>query len=213
MGSFWWKDVLHLSTMYIGISRCDLVDRHTFLFWDDYGVLSSWPISSLLYSLLPWIKSYLLTIAWLEKTWPLSSILPLSEEAYTEWQEMHSHCHSIPCGNQSMGRSSYIRGNGTYISKGLSNSAFSVLSVPSVLTWLWKSAYTKRLKFFAQLLLVDRLNMRDILARRNYSLQLQTLCVLCNNTADENHDHLLQCTNLQHDDGKTLRVVDYCGVG
>jgi len=35
IGSFWWKDVLRLSTLFRGIARCTLGRGDTILFWDD----------------------------------------------------------------------------------------------------------------------------------------------------------------------------------
>jgi len=35
VGSFWWKDVLRLSTIYRGIARCTLGDGSSVTFWDD----------------------------------------------------------------------------------------------------------------------------------------------------------------------------------
>ena len=43
VGSFWWKDVLRLSTIYRGIARCTLGDGSSVTFWDDLwsdGIMS-----------------------------------------------------------------------------------------------------------------------------------------------------------------------------
>ena len=35
MGSFWWRDVMRLSTIHRGIVKCTLGDGSTVTFWDD----------------------------------------------------------------------------------------------------------------------------------------------------------------------------------
>lgn len=46
-------------------------------------------------------------------------------------------------------------------------------------------------KFFAWLVLVDRLNTKSMLQRRHINPQDDVLCVLCNRHEEENIDHLL----------------------
>ena len=69
--------------------------------------------------------------------------------------------------------------------------AFSEHQVPVVFSWVWKCKVTPRVKFFAWLILVDRLNTRDMLARRNFNVQPNNICVLCSDNCVETIDHLL----------------------
>ena len=55
---------------------------------------------------------------------------------------------------------------------------------------LWKSKCTPRLKFFAWLLFVDRLNTRSMLVRRNFNVQPNSLCVLYTTNLEEDLEHL-----------------------
>ena len=55
---------------------------------------------------------------------------------------------------------------------------------------MWSSKCTQRIKFFAWLLLVDRLNIKMMLLRRNFHVQPNTYCVMCSSSAEEDIDHL-----------------------
>ena len=54
----------------------------------------------------------------------------------------------------------------------------------------WKSKCTPRLKFFAWLLFVDRLNTRTMLVRRHFNVQINSWCVLCSSNSNEDLEHL-----------------------
>ena len=53
-----------------------------------------------------------------------------------------------------------------------------------------QDAESPHLKFFAWLLIVDRLNTKDIMRRRNFHVQSGPICVLCNDDVEEGRDHL-----------------------
>ena len=55
---------------------------------------------------------------------------------------------------------------------------------------LWKSKCTPRLKFFAWLMFVDRLNTKNMLSRRHFNVQPHTWCVLCTSNTEEDLYHL-----------------------
>jgi len=55
---------------------------------------------------------------------------------------------------------------------------------------LWSSKCTQRIKFFAWLLLVDRLNTKAMLLKRHFHVKPNTLCVMCRSTIEEDIDHL-----------------------
>ena len=52
---------------------------------------------------------------------------------------------------------------------------------------IWKSKCTRRLKFFAWLHFVDRLNTRNMLVRRHFHVQPNSFCVLCTTNTHEDH--------------------------
>ena len=46
------------------------------------------------------------------------------------------------------------------------------------------------MKFFAWLILVDRLNTKSMLRRRHLDVQDDAICVMCDSGEEENIDHL-----------------------
>jgi hypothetical protein len=64
------------------------------------------------------------------------------------------------------------------------------IQVMMAFKWLWKSCCMMRVKFFVRLLLVDRLNRRDMLQRRHWKVTEDTHCVLCPTRAQEDRMHL-----------------------
>jgi hypothetical protein len=59
-----------------------------------------------------------------------------------------------------------------------------------VLLWVWKSNCIPTIKFFAWLLLNDRLNTRNILRRRKKFLEEGYNCALCHEEIEETSEHL-----------------------
>lgn len=62
--------------------------------------------------------------------------------------------------------------------------------------WIWKGKCMPRIKFFAWLLLADRLNTRELLRRRHKHLEEGYACVMCPDQIDESTFHLFfECTS------------------
>lgn len=81
-------------------------------------------------------------------------------------------------------------GNSTYKAAKLYKLAFLEVQTLAVFQWVWKSKVTPRVKFFAWLILLDRLNTKNMLTRRNFNVQPDSLCVLCDDGMEETIDHL-----------------------
>jgi len=72
----------------------------------------------------------------------------------------------------------------------------SITPAPPPFCWIWKAKSMPRIKFFAWLLLVDRLNTKDLLRRRHKHLEEGYHCVLCHEHVDETAQHLFfECTS------------------
>lgn len=85
---------------------------------------------------------------------------------------------------------SYIWGHQKYTSSKYYQYQFSSLQPHRSVIWIWKSKCTPKIKFFAWLLLNDRLNTRNMLRRRNKFLEEGYNCVLCQNSMEETIEHL-----------------------
>jgi hypothetical protein len=92
--------------------------------------------------------------------------LPLSAQAYQEKQALQVYLQEIsyqPTRNDSW---TYIWGNNKYSSHSFYKFVFSGIQTAPTFSWSWKSKCTLRIKFFAWLLFLGRLNTKDILQRR-----------------------------------------------
>ena len=64
-------------------------------------------------------------------------------------------------------------------------------TTPSPFLWIWNSRCCNKLRVFSWLLLMDRLNTRNILRRNKHKLQGNNYnCVLCSNNIEETAFHL-----------------------
>ena len=95
LGSFWWRDLLKLCTLYRGIATCTVGDGSFVSFWDD---LWSGEILSTKY---PWLFSFALnpdvSVNQVMLSDDLDTIfnLPISEPAFTELLDLQQHIQSV----------------------------------------------------------------------------------------------------------------------
>lgn len=86
--------------------------------------------------------------------------------------------------------------NGLYTSSKYYHSTFISTVPPAPFCWIWKTKCIPRIKFFAWLLLSDRLNTKDILRRRGKFLEEGYLCPLCHDGVVETFMHLFfECSS------------------
>jgi hypothetical protein len=65
---------------------------------------------------------------------------------------------------------------------------FQSVDAHPIFKWVWKSRCTNRVKFFAWLVLVDRLNTRSMLKRRHLLGEDDVTCVMCTASLEEDID-------------------------
>lgn len=190
VGSFWWKDVLRLNVLYRGMARCTVGDGSTVLFWNDLwldGIIShEFP------RLYSFALNQQISVQMLMQADSLDDLfsLPLSEQAYQEYQLLQDKLVQIHYDDSIKDQWQFIWGNGLYTSRKLYGLAFNHLNAPPIFRWLWKSKCIPRLKFFAWLVFVDRLNTKIMLHRRNFTVQPNLFCVMCNDQVEEDIQHL-----------------------
>ena len=189
LGSFWWKDVMHLSNIYRTISRCSIGNGAIACFWED-----PWA-DGILATLFPRIASFAKTSSTSVQEimhYPdLDSIffLPLSSQATEELQQLQMHIQNISYDDDAIDLWQPTWGS-EYTSRKFYKHAFDNLDCHPVFKSIWKSKCTNRIKFFAWLLLVDRLNTKTMLTRRHIFVHNDELCVMCNTGAAETINHL-----------------------
>jgi hypothetical protein len=192
VGSFWWKDVHRLSYIFRNIARCSLGDGTTVTFWDD-----CWSGNEVLAHHFPRLFSFArnpsISVSKVMAAADLDTLfsLPISQEAFEELETLGQFLELQAFDEESKDTWIYQWGNTTYSSSKLYKLAFQNLPEHPVFSWLWKSKCTPRVKFFAWLVLVDRLNTKTMLRRRNLSDEDDDEhCMLCPAGTEEDLDHL-----------------------
>jgi hypothetical protein len=188
VGSFWWKDICKLMPIFRGFAVSSINNGAMTLFWKD-----SW-LDGILQEVFPRAFSYstsedvsvqqFLTAGSLaDNFW-----LPLSPQALEEVRTLQTDS-AITLQDEDDSWS-YPWG-GTYTSSQYYQFCFRDSNPHISICWLWKSKCTPRVKFFGWLVLVDRLNTRNMLRRRQFQLNSGYQCLLCQNPPEETIEHLL----------------------
>lgn len=116
--------------------------------------------------------------------------LPLSDLAYQEYLQIQM-ADPLDRLSDEYHKWSYIWGNDRFSSQKIYATNFMDVQSPVYLKWIWKSSCTMKVKVFGWLLLIDRLNTRDMLDRKFYAPQGSDLtCVLCSFGERETLEHL-----------------------
>jgi hypothetical protein len=128
--------------------------------------------------------------------------LPLSEQAFSEYQELHEIISSIQVDDEAKDSWHYPWGNNTFTSSRFYHYHFNNLHPPRPFTWIWDSCCANKIKVFSWFLLMDRLYVRNILRKRHKLQGNNYNCVLCSAQTEETTFHLffscpfsLQCWN------------------
>jgi hypothetical protein len=91
---------------------------------------------------------------------------------------------------------SFVWGQHFYSSSKFYQYQYKDLHPEKSITWIWKSKCVPTIKFFAWLLLNNRLNTRNILKRRRNHLDDGYNCVLCHENVEETVEHLFfECSS------------------
>lgn len=116
--------------------------------------------------------------------------LPLSQQALDELQDLEDMLMYQSFDEQDKDCWTYQWGNGTYSSSRFYKMVFQNMPAHPIFTWMWKSKCTPRVKFFAWLILVDRLNTKTMLKRIHLFNEENAHCVTCDAGIEEDIDHL-----------------------
>ena len=102
-------------------------------------------------------------------------ILPLSQQDLEELDDLQNHLQVLPYAADNQDQWSPIWEN-AYTSRRFYTYIFSNVEAHQIFKEVWKSCCTRRVKFFAWLILVDRLNMKSMLRRRHLNIHDDDLC-------------------------------------
>jgi hypothetical protein len=129
--------------------------------------------------------------------------LPLSEQAYEELITLQSlmESHSRVTGLKDVW--SWQGSTREYKPKMFYSHTYLSQPFNPLLTWIWKSSCTMKIKVFAWMLIMDRLNTKDMVDRRHWHMEDGVNCVLCPLLTRETRDHLFFNCNF------SVRVWNY----
>jgi hypothetical protein len=117
--------------------------------------------------------------------------LPLSVEAFQEYQQMQQIIQQIQISGQEKDSWSYIWGNNRYTSSKFYHFPYRNVEPPPPFIWIWDSRCSNKLKVFVWLLLMDMLNVRNILRRKKHKIQDNNYnCPICTMNVEETTFHL-----------------------
>ena len=95
-GSFWWRDILKLCDLFRGIANCKIGDGSTILFWSDLWNDNVMQIKfPRLYSFFAKNKNISVSQFLLNNSLRSQFHLPLSEQAYHEYQGLQEYIQTI----------------------------------------------------------------------------------------------------------------------
>jgi len=189
VGSFWWKDVLRLNIIFRGIAKCELGNGASVCFWDDLWT------DSVLSQTYPRLASFArnedASVMEIMEADDLDTIffLPLSQQACEELEMLQAHLEDQPYDEEAADHWVPTWGN-TYTARRFYSQVFNNLDAHPAYKIVWRSRCTPRVKFFAWLVLVDRLNTKTMLQRRHLNIQGDAMCVMCDAREEETLDHL-----------------------
>jgi retron-type reverse transcriptase len=194
-GSFWWRDIFRLVTKFREIAKCIPANGLTISIWfDEY---EDQPLNLKYPQLHQFVTDKKISVSKALLTSDLLSLfnLPLSREAFNEYQSFSETLDQLRENTDQDDIWTYTW-NGVYTSSKYYHHFFAAVMPPAPFQWIWKTKCVPRIKFFAWLLLSDRLNTREMLRRRGKSLEEGYFCPLCHEDIDETVMHLFfECSS------------------
>jgi hypothetical protein len=198
-GSFWWKDIFSFVNEYRSITRSQVQGGSSTLFWKDF-----WAEGDLLCNQYPRLFSYALdediSVAKMARLDQLNSgfALPLSVEAFQEWQEVTRLIADTPISDHLPDQRIFCW-DSKYTPSKFYNFLFACLPSDIALNEIWNSKALPKLKVFVWLLFLDRPNTRDIMQRKHWHLESGYNCGMCSNNVLETVQHLFfECEFASH---------------
>ncbi|XP_073367917.1 uncharacterized protein [Aegilops tauschii subsp. strangulata] len=206
-GSFWWKDICKVMQNFRECAWVQINGGDTALMWSDNWQLDD-QVSSLQFR-FPRLYSYVKD-PWITVQEFLDSQnmfqhfhLPLSSQAFDDLTTLQC---LLGGHNRTPGSKDIWFWNGTakgYSPKLFYSHTFASESFNPLTAWMWKSFCTMKIKVLAWMLIMDRLNTKDMVDRRHWHLEDGVNCVLCPLQTRETRDHLFFNCNF------SVRVWNY----
>jgi hypothetical protein len=196
VGSFWWRDVCKLLTVFRGITTVEPGNGRSILFWKDRWDTELLAIRyPMIYSIAIDTDVSLQTILACQDLGQLGEhfATPISVRALDELTDIEANLQMLKSDatrRSISDRWAFFLQNGVYSSMAFYKYAFSGLQVSVIFKKLWKSRCLNKQKVFAWLILVDRINTRDMMNRRHWVVTSGLDCAICGRSERETKEHL-----------------------
>jgi hypothetical protein len=148
--------VLRLNIIYRGVTKCELGDGSSI--WSDTVLSQTYP------RLASFARNEGASVFEVMQADDLDNLflLPLSQQAFEELECLQAQFQVLPYDVDAVDRWIPIWGN-QYTSRRFYYEVFKNMEAHPAVKVIWKSRCTPHVKFFAWLVLVDRLNTKNIL--------------------------------------------------
>jgi hypothetical protein len=187
-GSFWWKDLLKLAKDFRKMATCKPAKGTSVMLWQD--LWSDELISNKFPELFSFARKPKCSIRFfLDKDPATVFFYPLSPQASIQLDSLLALTQSSDWDVDTEDSWSYSWGNSSFSSKKAYKFLVGQQEASPLFKWMWTAGNLGKHKFFFWLLLMDRLNTRNILRRKNQHLD-DFNCVLCNMGSEETCFHL-----------------------
>jgi hypothetical protein len=185
-GSFWWRDVLKLLESYKSMTVVTLRDGSSCSFWNDNWVQQPW--GQQFPELLSFAKNRNISAKGMFNLDLLVQHfhLPLSTIAFQQLNHLQSFMDHFPLLEQ---KDQWATVNGDFSAKKAYLQLMGTSQFNPIFKTLWKNPCQPKHTVFFWLLMWDRLSTRNLLRRRNMTLESYS-CVLCQLGVEETSQHL-----------------------
>jgi hypothetical protein len=185
-GSFWWKDLQKLCDIFKGIAQCSIGNGTTVMFWSE--VWNSNIMEQKIPRLCCYAKNKNISVASsIQNNYFEQQVhVPLSVQAFQEYQQMHDIIQQTQISSGAKDIWSYLWGTASYSASKFYHLPYKNVQPPRPFLWIWNFSCSNKVRVFSWLLLMDRLNGRNILRRKKHKLEGNNYnCVLCPNGREE----------------------------
>lgn len=163
--SFWWKDIFRLIPLFQAITSVTVGTGDSALFrkdnWSNHNLENEFPV------LFSYGRNEDVTVQGFLSATDIDQNfhLPLSNQAIQEWGNLNNRLQSLQIVTES-DKWSYVWNSDWYQSKKVYLMFFQHLQVARPISILWKSKCTMKLKVFLWLMLMNRLNTKEMLQKK-----------------------------------------------
>jgi hypothetical protein len=178
VGSFWWRDIMSLASLFLQMARCKVNNGLSVSFWTDHWNLGI--IKDLYPQLFSFARKKKCSVnQFLSWDASRSFFLSLSQVAFEQFNDLHAAISDLILSQLSADEWTFVWSGGVF-----SSGTYYVFlqgshpASPLLFKWLWSSRSQNKHMFFFWLFLRDKINTRNLLHRKQMFLPSYT-CVLC----------------------------------